>query len=1468
VPENTSTEQQSTNNSRSQSPSINLTAARGKGATRGGHLACRNVFERREPPKKRRSPNETLSGPSKERKIFPTWSLRRKAELAGRSRADAAPDLAALGGLFDPSNPSSFKSLRPATLRQLSSNLAPQLSSERDPLQGVERSEDPVARKNSTTSNESADGPVSFVPSTLSRPAYDYALHGGNAICYFWHHKGSCSKGYTCGYAHSDDPTLPILPAPNKASKETTHADEVRTVLPKDASPPSSKRSINEICFFWHKAGTCTKGADCAFIHDNSVNFPVALDPTISRRDTSGYYSRGYDHWSDEENRATRNEKERRLSKDRYEPRTENQPPQYNSPPVLESSSTWAAGTDLPSRPQWNERDPFNSICYFWHISSTCVKGSGCKYIHSDQTDLPLAPQPNDKSSKSCKFWAKGDCYLGERCPYIHSPRIPELPTQVVSPTERRKSVSFATEDCGPELDKVDPAHSKAGRGPPPGDTERYDRTCVFRTTNNCHHGDACRYHHFYESERPAKTVEAIRDSRDQGANGDDELKSTKSLGDSDLASSVFAHSPLQIGDDPDNILPLDFDKSDVEMGEAMNTASGSKVTKLSIEDYRKKIDKLLNHRVKEVILGNKEAQSVVLDFGDIGDGAQHEWGQSFSKARKFHFSQMCTAQDFEALYSTLPRVVYWNGGLAANPADKVAMERMGTFSQYLRLCLGGLISVSEHFALLIYPAMDEWKVLSASGSFPPDDKLKYLIFQPSVDIKRIVLSKGDPPTLFRKTLVKGVHGLRYRQFLHAEKSDLVHHFYLVFPTQANHSAAFFASWLRASDSRCKIYSSQTEGAWNFFVKSREIHAGVILIHESVVDYVSELPRLYSLLNAPPNRMNTFWCISDSSQQYPVFQSLETPNLGQIAVTRIFPHGHMILLTPSFLVAEPEKACFFIQWFQGKLKTTSPGTWKIVCTHDIRTYLLQLALEKSLERDQFYEENHDKPAKDAMASKRGLSYQACEARFRCHEMISDLLKDSIQDRLLEPYDSEQSDSRSPFIFADASIDPDDEKLLITWFAGWAIRHLDKFRKYTVMGTNSSSCGKAVRIKDLMMERMLKTSKVSDSFSTNNSSVAAVLPENGTPTECFVNPEAENTSPVITDGKLKSDITPKHKSRLSMVSSPAQQVTPNSSRDLSSSPIPPLQFADGVVEMDTSPDLDGAIFTESRSVGPESTPDILLFCATTGCNVQAAREYLTNSNHNFQHAVRVFGSHNSKGHADQIDVDKNVLDMIASVKAEQTRQLPQVPRIMTGNGDRLGNAPFSANPPGRQQSPARGTLTGGNYSPTCNISPFSPTQLDCFDEQSPQSAKSNISSGFKPTNGMDMRLSSNRQKATREEEHGSRQGSTQSEIRGANGNRHFEGVLKSGAVGRETSRKGSNALYATQSPLDGKMDIDSPQESSRRGSLNTSAVDGGSGKEYRFESTTSWYRRLMVEGKGWEHIYVDAADSCFKMIGVK
>lgn len=94
-------------------------------------------------------------------------------------------------------------------------------------------------------------------------------------------------------------------------------------------------------------------------------------------------------------------------------------------------------------------------------------------------------------------------------------------------------------------------------------------------------------------------------------------------------------------------------------------------------------------------------------------------------------------------------------------------------------------------------------------------------------------------PTKYRNTLVEAIHGLNFQSLLPKGKPKHGYHFYLLFPPTANVTAGFITNWLQQSYNHCNIYSCQTEGAWDSFVKDPKVDLGIVLIHESVVASVS-----------------------------------------------------------------------------------------------------------------------------------------------------------------------------------------------------------------------------------------------------------------------------------------------------------------------------------------------------------------------------------------------------------------------------------------------------------------------------------------------------------------------------------------------------------------------------------------------------------------------------------------------------
>ena len=225
---------------------------------------------------------------------------------------------------------------------------------------------------------------------------------------------------------------------------------------------------------------------------------------------------------------------------------------------------------------------------------------------------------------------------------------------------------------------------------------------------------------------------------------------------------------------------------------------------------------------------------------------------------------------------------------------------------------------------------------------------------------------------------------------------------------------------------------------------------------------------------------------------------------GQLTATRLLPHGHAFFLTPSFLIAEPERAYQLLIWFQGKHANTTPGTWKLVCAYNIRQYLLDLAIEKSAEKDEVEAEYQGQARKDSIMEERGLGYTTCLLRFQMHDAVVKMLSQSRSEFCWDNDSSDIADEfMSPIIYADKFIEVDDEQALVTWFASWAMCKLDLFRKFTVVGTAPKSEKKAVRRKQVTLRaqppRLGETVKGSRGFRDHPAISAASGPLEISPT---------------------------------------------------------------------------------------------------------------------------------------------------------------------------------------------------------------------------------------------------------------------------------------------------------------------------------------------------------------------------------
>ncbi|PMD38739.1 hypothetical protein L207DRAFT_390959, partial [Hyaloscypha variabilis F] len=735
-----------------------------------------------------------------------------------------------------------------------------------------------------------------------------------------------------------------------------------------------------------------------------------------------------------------------------------------------------------PIRPPWNPSQPYNAICYSLRTTGDCADGHNCKYRHGDDPSLPLAPSPREQrayhSMAICFFYAaSGACPDDRDCQYIHS-------------NDRNLAVAPSPLEVGgrPAWNSRDPLHAicyflastgscKLGTrckfihsgdpslpiAPSPNVNEmrgliEYDErgrpTCKYWLRDDCRDtAQTCRWWHGPPSAKRQHAL-ATNGPSVRFAMNEDELPTTTKV------SQPMPH--------PGIIKPLEVSAV------VPNPSSGSadlatKINpKMKIDDFRrKKALKELGNRAKEVTFGLDESQSLMLDVGDLSQALRLPWGLSFSGITKILFDQMCIAQDFQVQQGLLQRSRLWHGNmLPADSGDSETIKAIDKAADELICRSAGLLSSIQDFLVLVFPAKrDEWKFLEGMLDYSQDARLRYFIFQSNIDIRqsfRIKPTSLDIGASYREVLVEKIHGLDIKRILPIIKRSKPKspNVYLLFPSTAAQTAEFIISWLRSSNRNCKIYTSQSEGSWQFFTHNPEIDQATVLVHESAAAELHRLPNLYSMV---VEKNYSFWYISESSSPYPLFPSntyhFDDATMGQLNAVRLFPHGCAFLLTPSFLVAEPHNAIQILSWFilsgsKSKYLSSTPRTWKLVCCHDLLDYTLEIANSKAAEKDALELKHRDNPAKDAILHEAGLSFPECNNRYKLHRMLVEF--DS--KRSLDSYsecDSDEGESEYPFIHANKHIDPDNEKALVEWFAAWTMRNLDMYKKFVVVGSSEA-----------------------------------------------------------------------------------------------------------------------------------------------------------------------------------------------------------------------------------------------------------------------------------------------------------------------------------------------------------------------------------------------------------------------------
>jgi chromo domain-containing protein 1 len=470
----------------------------------------------------------------------------------------------------------------------------------------------------------------------------------------------------------------------------------------------------------------------------------------------------------------------------------------------------------------------------------------------------------------------------------------------------------------------------------------------------------------------------------------------------------------------------------------------------------------------KKLILGHS---SVDVTFKGLQESSsQHSWLTEFMTTATLEFRHTCFAKAAAPQAKALIQEPLASG-IIESEGDKPAIERI---AEYLRASLLALYDGQASYNVLVYPInCEEWNLVLSTLSFqepmsPSEAALGFFIFAsphdyrlslapltlPSEPQRALDDSETKPDNQHvaseREVVMKRLFGFDYTKLLPARPKPLpVHNFFLAIPISRMAIVQALYHWLRASNPECQISTSHQPGGWEAFRTRVESIPGVVIIHEMLAWSLRRIPRLSRYLIG---RNDEYWCISEPVHGVPIYPSISMPECpeppGEMRLIRLFPYRTAIFLTPSFLVSEPRRSLEFFNWF--KSKWSSNFHFRLVTAHDIHEYLHELADERDQARQELWSHPGDVQP-EIQANLSALSAEDCNCRYAVAELADDM---HFSRRAKAGVYAHDEDSSS-LVYADSSIDPNDEQSLVNWFGWWATLHADQFRKFHVMGSNQT-----------------------------------------------------------------------------------------------------------------------------------------------------------------------------------------------------------------------------------------------------------------------------------------------------------------------------------------------------------------------------------------------------------------------------
>ncbi|GIZ37011.1 hypothetical protein CKM354_000047400 [Cercospora kikuchii] len=731
-----------------------------------------------------------------------------------------------------------------------------------------------------------------------------------------------------------------------------------------------------------------------------------------------------------------------------------------NRPAVTGTIGTAGVATHVTKNPAVAAEDgrdrPHRVTCRFWSEGNCYYSADECFNLHfyppGDATKisgeeaarlrLPPKNQPYRFHELFCHFWrAHGKCNHNAHCKYAHYDTGFDAPPPKVTVEDARASQEAYMARLAEIAQKNEPMSKDPEKVRVPPDMSYIPLsklTCHFwRTQGACLKGDTCKFAH-RDTGFDALAPGAMRKVSKSGT-------FSAPSADSPNLEPLAEHRKLAgiQNADPGTVVVREAVQASAPQVPALSTVSqispdivmspthlvGSPAHPTPNEAVRPSESwnspwhtngaaaaaVMLNASFKLYHAGDERPHRVRAKFEMIGD-------RSF--IRMFGSDPIVRAG--HAVLSGDVQAVLWDSIRQSNEIaagflhlDVAEEDEMAGLSEVCKLNDCGIVAtvVGYSSTILIYPSDAEpWKFLDGPDMPLSSASLKFYAFDGLPSLQRKLQSTDAPAPIDMQPL----HSILGRDLAHLDVENLFvkspEAVFLMIPSTYSAISEVYRQIFTGM--KCKVYHSDTAGAWDYF--RRKYRTGVLLVHTDVPLW--KVPGLAE------------W----SSQATAVFTvgvdeaaAILEDRKATFGCTRILALGNAVFLTDDLLVYHPESATEIIQNFldANSFKPEGAEANKILARPGLKQFLFKNFIDR------------EKPD---------------ERWLRLYGAVCDLCPPEMEDR---------EESPNPLPNANlVSIDPellpsfkdlwkkDDiaaADFMVNWFAGWALLNTSRFRRFVV-----------------------------------------------------------------------------------------------------------------------------------------------------------------------------------------------------------------------------------------------------------------------------------------------------------------------------------------------------------------------------------------------------------------------------------